>query len=483
MEFTSECRPLSVFKFFEMLSSVPHGSGNTGAISELCVRFAAERGLECYRDEYNNVIIYKKGSAGREDLAPVIIQGHLDMVCAKEPDDPTDMSTEPIKLEITDGYLHAKHTSLGGDNAIAVAMALSILDDDTLAHPPIEAVFTTDEETGMFGAAGLDASRLRGRRMLNLDSEEEGVFTAGCAGGVRANCSIPVKREKYGDGLVSYEVTVGGLLGGHSGCDIDKERASSNRLTGRFLHEASKRMPLRVISMSGGEYDNVIPGKTVSTVAVSAIDRSAFEKLAREYDAIYKKELQSCDPGVFLKVVTTENTDDPLTVCDTEKILTALRILPYGIQNMSMDIKGLVQTSLNMGVLRLENESFDYSYAIRSSVATQKKELLDRVETVTKLLGGSVATHGEYPGWEYARESALRDKVLEAYRIVYGGEGVVSATHGGLECGLFADKIPGLDCVSYGPELHDVHSVRERLGIASVGRVYDLTVKILELLD
>ena len=483
MIFTSECRPLAVFKFFEMLSSVPHGSGNTGAISELCVKFARERGLEYHRDELNNVIIYKKGSKGREDQAPVIIQGHLDMVCAKEPDDPTDMSTEPIKLEITDGYLHAKNTSLGGDNAIAVAMALAILDDDTLSHPPIEAVFTTDEETGMFGAAGLDASLLRGRRMLNLDSEEEGIFTAGCAGGVRANCSIPVERESFGDGLVPYAVTLSGLLGGHSGCDIDKERASSNRLMGRFLYAVTDELPLRLISMSGGEFDNVIPGKTDAVVAVSGVDSARFEELVSKYAEIFEKELRTADPGVTLTAVKTVTKEKTLTLKDTVKVLTALRILPYGIQNMSMDIKGLVQTSLNMGVLRLGEDSFDYSYAIRSSVATQKEELLDRVITVTELLGGTVSTHGAYPGWEYARISPLRDTVLEAYRQVYGKEGVISATHGGLECGLFADKIPGLDCVSYGPELHDVHSVRERLGIASVGRVYDLTVKVLELLD
>ncbi|MBP5208507.1 MAG: aminoacyl-histidine dipeptidase [Clostridia bacterium] len=483
MEFTEQCRPLSVFKFFELLSSVPHGSGNTKAISDICVDFAEKRGLEYYRDEYNNVIIYKKGSKGREDLAPVIIQGHLDMVCAKNPDDPLDMAREPIKLSIDGGYLHAVGTSLGGDDAIAVAMALAILDDDTLSHPPIEAVFTTDEETGMFGAAGLDASRLTGRRMLNIDSEEEGVFTAGCAGGVRANCSIPVSREKCGDGVQAYEITIGGLLGGHSGCDIDKERASSNLLAGRFLFAAAKLMPLRICAMSGGEFDNVIPGKTVAVAVVSEIDCRRFEALAEKYAGIYSFELQSCDPGVTLTVKKVKKPKDALTLSDTSKVLTALRILPYGIQHMDPDLKGLVQTSLNMGVLRLGENSFDYSYAIRSSVATRKQELLERVVTVTELLGGSVTTHGAYPGWEYRKVSPLRDKALQAYRDVYGAEAVISATHGGLECGLFADKLPGLDCISYGPELHDVHSVRERLGVASVGRVYDLTCRILELLD
>ncbi len=483
MEFTENCRPLSVFKFFELLSSVPHGSGNTKAISDICVDFAKKHGLDYYQDGYNNVIIYKKGSTGKENSEPVIIQGHLDMVCAKHPDDPVDMAKEPIKLVLDGDYLRADGTSLGGDDTIAVAMALAILDDDTLTHPPIEAVFTTDEETGMYGAAGLDASRLKGRRMLNIDSEEEGVFTAGCSGGVRANCEIPVKREPYGDGLVSYAVTIFGLSGGHSGCDIDKERGSSNKLMGRFLYELTKEMPVRLISLKGGEYDNVIPGKTVACVAVSQIDADRLEKLVFDFDRIFKKELSTSDPGVKLVCEKSDERGDTVILPDTINICRLLRILPYGIQNMSMDIKGLVQTSLNLGVLLLEADRLKYSFAVRSSVATQKKELLDRVRIVTELFGGSVSTRGEYPEWEYRKVSPLRDAALEVYRAVYGGEAKITATHGGLECGLFASKIRDLDCISYGPELHDIHSVNERLGIASVGRVYRLTCKILESLD
>ncbi len=482
MEFTENCKPLSVFKFFEALSSVPHGSGNTKAISDICVEFAKWRGLLCYRDDHNNVVIYKEGSACRENEEPVIIQGHLDMVCAKHPDDPMDMSVEPIQLVIDGDYLRAEKTSLGGDDTIAVAMALAILDSKTLSHPPIEAVFTTDEETGMFGAAGLDVSVLRGRRMLNIDSEEEGVFTVGCSGGLRANCEIPAAREKYGDGLVSYDVTVSGLLGGHSGCDIDKERGSSNKLISRFLFKASKLMPLRLIELQGGEFDNVIPSKTVATVAVSGIDADKFERLAKEYDGIYKHELSSSDPGVRLEACVSGVKAETVTVKDTEKLLKTLYIMPQGIQNMSMDIKGLVQTSLNMGILRLEHDCLKYSFAVRSSVLSQKKELYDRICTITEDAGGKTTSHGEYPGWEIKKDSPLRDAALAAYRDVYGGEAVITATHGGLECGLFADKIPGLDCISYGPELHDIHSVNERLGIASVQRVYDLTCRILQLL-
>ncbi len=483
MEFTESCKPLSVFKYFELLSSVPHGSGNTKAISDICVDFAKKHGLDYYQDDLNNVIIYKKGSAGRENAEPVIIQGHLDMVCAKNPDDPIDMAKEPIKLVIDGEYLRADNTSLGGDDTIAVAMALSILEDDTLSHPPIEAVFTTDEETGMYGASGLDASRLRGRRMLNIDSEEEGVFTAGCAGGMRTNCEIPVSREKFGDGLVSYDVMIAGLLGGHSGGEIDKERGSSNKLMGRFLYNAALNMPMRLISLEGGVFDNVISYKTTATVAVSELDADRFEALALSYDKIYKNELSTSDPGVNLTFCKSDCKGDTVVLPDTLKILKALYISPYGVQNMSMDIKGLVQTSLNLGILKLTENSLKYSFLIRSSVSTQKKELYDRVKTITELFGGTIKKHSDYPEWEYKKVSPLRDAALEAYRKVYGGEASITATHGGLECGFFSGKIKDLDCISYGPELYDIHSVRERLGIASVGRVYDLTCKILELLD
>lgn len=482
MEFTSECRPLAVFKFFELLSSVPHGSGNTKQISDICVDFAKKRGLEYYQDDLNNVIIYKAASKGRENSEPVIIQGHLDMVCAKEPDSDIDMSKEPVKLMIEDGYLKACKTSLGGDDIIAVAIALAVLDDDTLSHPPIEAVFTTDEETGLFGAAGLDASKLKGRRMLNIDSEEEGVFTAGCAGGVRANCSIPVKREKA-ENCVFFNVTVGGLMGGHSGVDIDKERANSNKMAARFLHGAAKKIPFGLCSLCGGQFDNVITNKTAAVAAVPEKYKSEFESLVSEYDRIFKNELSASDPGVKIECAEIKTDKDPVCAEDTAKILKALFLMPQGVQHMSMHIKGLVQTSLNMGVLALEDDAVKFSFSIRSSIKTQKEALLSKVTELTELFGGTVETHGAYPGWEYAEVSPLRDTVLKAYRDVYGKDGVVSATHGGLECGLFADKIPGIDCISYGPELHDVHSVRERLGIASVERIYKLTCRTLQLLD
>ena len=479
MKLYEKYSPSNVLRFFEYLSSVPHGSGNTKRISDLCVKFAKERGLDCIQDEWNNIIIKKPGSKGKEDCEPVILQGHLDMVCAKLPDDPVDMSVTPVKLICDGEWLYADKTSLGGDNIFAISTIMAILDDDTLSHPPIEALFTTDEETGMFGAAGLDASHLKGRRMLNLDSEEEGVFTVSCAGGVRANCTLPVKRTSAA-GQVCYEITVGGLLGGHSGMEIAKERGNSNKLAARMLFDAAKRFGLRLCTLEGGVFDNVITAKTTATVAVDEDKSAYFEKLIEEYDKIYKNEFASSDPGVYVTAEKTVYKGEAVTAEDTERALRCLFVLPQGVQTMSVDIQGLPETSLNMGILKLEDNELKFNFSIRSSVGTKKEDLYNKVETLVTMCGGSVEPKNRYPEWAYRKESPVRDTALEAYRKIYGKEAVISATHGGLECGLFSEKMPGLDCVSFGPEMYDVHSVRERLNLPSAERIYKLVCLILE---
>ena len=479
MKISSLYEPKKVLEFFELLSSVPHGSGNTKQISDICVNFAKERGLDYTQDDWNNVIIRKPGSPGKENCEPVILQGHLDMVCAKLPDDPVDMSVTPVKLMCDGTWLYADKTSLGGDNIIAVSTILAILDDDSLARPPIEALFTTDEETGMFGANGLDASLLKGKRMLNLDSEEEGVFTVSCAGGVRANCFIPVKREAAGADSVCYEITVGGLLGGHSGMEIAKERGNSNKLAARLLFDAAKRFGVRLCKLEGGVFDNVITAKTTATVFVEKSKAAEFENFIAEYDKIYKNEFASSDPGVYVAAEKTGYGGEAVTAEDSERALRCLFILPQGVQTMSVDIPGLPETSLNMGILKLEDNGIKCNFSIRSSVRTKKEELYKKVETLVKMCGGSVEPKNSYPEWAYRKDSPVRDTALEAYREIYGKEGVISATHGGLECGLFSDKIPGLDCVSFGPEMYDVHSVRERLNLASAQRIYKLVCLIL----
>lgn len=479
----SELNPKKVFEYFALLSSVPHGSGNMKPIAGICENFARERGLECIRDAADNIIIKKPGTAGYETSEPLILQGHLDMVCAKEPDCEKDMATEPIELYVDGDYLRARGTSLGGDNIIAVAMIMAILDSDDIAHPPIEAVFTVDEEVGLLGASALDFSSLNGKKMINLDSEEEGVFTVCCAGGVRVNATIPLNFENIPEGYVAYKIGVSCLMGGHSGVDIDKGRESANRLIIRFLKNFSDKVSFNLCSLEGGQLDNVICPEANAIVAFDN-DTASIAKLIRavsEYDAIYKNELAAGDGGVS---VTMESCDLPalgVVPNDTCRLLTALSVLPYHIQRMSRDFEGLVQTSLNMGVLKLTDNELKFSYSVRSSIASEKHDLVDKISSVLALAfpEARINLHGDYPSWEYKRDSELRDIIMSAYSETTGKVGIVAGTHGGLECGIFSESIKGLDCVSMGPDLAEVHSPRERLDIPSVERLWELMKDVL----
>ncbi len=478
-----DLKPKKVFEYFALLSSVPHGSGNMKPIAGICENFARERGLECIRDEADNIIIKKPGTEGYESSEPLILQGHLDMVCAKDPDCEKDMATEPIELYIDGNYLRARGTSLGGDNIIAVAMIMAILDSDDIAHPPIEAVFTVDEEVGLLGAAALDFSNLKAKRMLNLDSEEEGVFTVCCAGGVRVNATIPLIYEEMPEGYVAYKIGVSGLMGGHSGVDIDKGRESANRLIIRFLRRLSQRLPFSLCAIEGGQLDNVICPESTAVIAFQNDEISAgvLSEMVAAYDAIFKNELAAGDGGV---TVTAEPCDLPETriiTTDTIKLFSALNVLPYHIQRMSRDFEGLVQTSLNMGVLKMTEEGLKFSYSVRSSIASEKEDLVDKICGVLHLAfrDARIELHGDYPSWEYKRDSELRDVIMAAYKETTGKDGIVAGTHGGLECGIFSEKIKGLDCVSMGPDLAEVHSPRERLDIPSVERLWELMKDIL----
>lgn len=479
MAVLSNLEPKAVFAYFEKLCAVPHGSGNTRQISDLCAGFARELGLRCRQDGLNNLVIWKAASPGYEGAAPVILQGHMDMVCAKTEDCPKDMAKEGLDLRTDGKWVWAEKTSLGGDNGIAVAMILAILADGSLPHPPLEAVFTVDEETGMDGAFGLDCSDLKGRQLLNLDSEEEGVFTVSCAGGVRLDCVLPGAQAPL-EGEAGYAVTLSGLQGGHSGGDIHKGRGSANQLCGRVLFNAMERFPgFRVADIRGGRFDNVICSRNDARVAVPAERTEAFEAFIREFDGVLKNEYAGCDGGVTL---TCEKSvlDAALTAEDTSRLLHVLLALPQGVQAMSVDFPGLVQTSLNLGVMRMEADGLHFSFSIRSCIASQKEMMLQRVRAIVTHAGGAAAPRSAYPGWQYARQSVMRDRLLAAWRDLSGQEGRIEATHGGLECGLFIEKIPGLDAVSLGPELHDVHSAREKLSAASTERVYRLVLEFLK---
>lgn len=478
MAVLSGLEPQNVFAYFEMLCSVPHGSGNTRQISDLCVRFARELGLRWRQDAVNNVVIWKEGTPGYEGAEPVILQGHIDMVCVKTEDCPKDMSSEGLDL-VTDGeWVWADRTSLGGDDGIAVAMILAILADDTLPHPPLEAVFTVDEETGMDGARALDCSDLKGRKLLNLDSEEEGVFTVSCAGGVRLDCFLAGSRSGL-NGETGYAVILDGLLGGHSGTEIHRGRASANQTMVRVLYSAMERIQgLRLGDIRGGRFDNVICPQNRAEVAVPADRAGDFEEFIRAFSGILKNEYAGCDSGIALRCEKTE-LNSALSGKVTFRMLRTLLALPQGVQAMSVDFPGLVQTSMNLGVMGMEEDGLHFSVSVRSSIASQKAMAVQKVRAIVGSARGTVTQRGDYPGWQYNRQSALREDVLAAYKTVSGRDGVIQGTHGGLECGLFVEKIPGLDVVSAGPELRDIHSHQERLNVSSVRRVYEMTCELL----
>jgi len=479
MSVLSGLEPKKVFEYFEQLCSVPHGSGNTKQISDMCIGFAKELGLRCRQDEINNVVIWKDASPGYEQAEPIILQGHIDMVCAKRESCTKDMAAEGLDLETDGEWVWAKDTTLGGDNGIAVAMALAILADDTLPHPALEVVFTVDEEVGLLGAAALNCSDLKGKKLLNLDSEEEGVFTVSCAGGVRVDCLLP-GTWKAVEGEQGYSVALHGLLGGHSGAEIDKGRGSANQLMGRVLFSAMERVPgLRLADIRGGRFDNVICSRNDALVAVPQDKADQFEAFIREFDAVLKNEYAASDAGITLECAKAV-VDRAFDIETTAHVLHTLLALPQGVQAMSMDFPGLVQTSLNLGVMKVEEDGLHAAVSIRSCIASQKAMVLQRVRSLIEHAGGTVSERGDYPGWQYAKESAFRDMVMAAYKDVTGKDGVIEATHGGLECGLFIEKIPGLDALSMGPELRDVHSFNERLSVPSTERMYDLVCEVLK---
>ena len=476
----SALEPREVFQYFEEICAIPHGSTNTKEISDYCVNFAKERNLKYVQDEDGNVVIWKPATPGYENAEPIMIQGHLDMVCEKEADCDIDFEKDGLELQLEDGIISAKGTTLGGDDGIAVAYALAILDSDTIPHPPLEAVFTIDEEIGLLGAASLDCSVLKSKKMLNIDSEEEGYLLVSCAGGVTSTCYLPVERQKK-DGM-TMELTISGLNGGHSGVEIDKGRANACQLLGRSLYMLQKEISFDIIAVNGGLKDNAIPREASAVILVDAdTDMTAFENQVTKLQEIYKKEFLSVDPDVT--VTLTEKADGnemPMTKKATDKVIVALLNLPGGIQRMSADVEGLVQTSLNLGILETKEKEVVFSFSVRSSVGTEKEEVVNRMTSLMEMLGGRVDCKGDYPAWEYRQDSPLRDLMVRVYEEKYGKKPVIQAIHAGLECGFFSGKIPGLDCVSFGPDMKDIHTPKERMDAASVKRTWDYILEILK---
>ena len=469
--------PKAVLGYFEKLCTIPHGSGNTKMISDYLVSYAKEHGLRYIQDELNNVILFGDGTCGMEDHAPVILQGHMDMVCDKDPDCTLDMTTEGLDLTHDGEYIFARGTTLGGDDGIAVAYALALLEDKSIPHPPLEVIITVDEEIGMPGAKAIDVSMLKGRTMINIDSEVEGAFTVACAGAATATLRMDAPRTAPGGETVC--LTVDGLQGGHSGGEIHKNRGNANKIMGQLLARIQAVAPVRLVSLAGGVADNVIPRSCQAAVIVENADLQAISGIAQTLQAEVRAAHD--EPNATVSCRKGAYAADSVAPDATDRIIRMICQTPDAIQAMSKDIPGLPETSLNMGIMVLE-EDFHTDHSVRSSVNADKDVLLQKLRDMTEALGGTYSQRGEYPAWEYRAESPLRDTMVRVFREQYGYDPEVMAVHVGLECGMLGEKLPGLDCVSIGPELNDIHTSREKLGIASNLRTWNFLLAVLKAL-
>lgn len=474
-----------IFKYFSDISEIPRGSGNEKAVSDYLVSFAKAHQIECTQDEANNIIMIKPATKGYENEPAIILQGHMDMVCEKKKEYSHDFLKDPIKLIVDGDFLHAEDTTLGADNGIAVAYIMAIFMDESLEHPRLEAIITTDEEVGMNGAKALTISHLQGKYLINLDSEEEGYLLCSCAGGLTGTSTLPIKRVS-GFGK-KVKVCIGGLQGGHSGMDIDKNRSNATKLLGRLLFDLREQMPFGLINMQGGFKDNVIPREANAQLFISADDSdnlmqsfAALNKNITDIRTIYQQELSTSEPK--LEITVEDMGDDNYEVLHPvsfEKMLFLLIHLPNGVQVMSSDIEGLVETSLNMGIFQTLEDKVEFCTSVRSSKSSSKNHISSKLDYMTGFLGGDYVVRAQYPAWEFQKESPLRDHCQKIYRGMYGKDMIVQAIHAGLECGLIHEKLPGLDIVSIGPDITAVHTIEEKISISSTIRVYQFLEKVI----
>ena len=469
-------KPARVFKYFEDICNIPHGSGDMERIADYCVNFAKSHSLKYVRDGANNVVIYKNATAGYENAEPVILQGHLDMVCQKTEDRNIDFSDDGLEVFVDGDFVKARGTTLGADNGIAVAMVLAILESDEYSHPPIEAVFTTDEEIGMVGAKKLDMSLLSGRKMINIDSEEENAVTVSCAGGSDFEVTLPfapIKKE-------GTEITVifKGLQGGHSGIEIDKGRVNANILMGRFLNSLADNVNFDIVSINGGDKGNAIPNLCKIRLCINDVD-SFYSKAEIELNTI-KNELSEREKDFEPTIIVGEKSKFSVLPSDVKNdIIYALNCAPNGIIEMSAGIQGLVETSLNLGILATEENNIKMLFALRSNKKSAHVALENKLKRFFSKIPCEIKTWGHYPPWEFKENSPLQRLYIDTYKEIAGFEPSVVAIHAGLECGTFADALSGLDCISIGPDLFDVHTVNEKMSISSTERIFNVLTSLL----
>lgn len=471
-----------VLQYFRELEQIPRGSGNEKGVSDYLVNFAKSHGLEVVQDKALNVIIKKPATAGYENNPTIILQGHMDMVCEKTPESNHNFLTDPIELVIDGEWLKAKETTLGADNGVAVAMALAVLAADDVAHGPLEVLVTTSEETGMDGAVAVDGSLLSGKYLLNLDTEEEGEFIASCAGGCMMEVIIPrhlvTTPAHYTKGI---RLSINGLLGGHSGIEIHKQRANANQLLARTLYELRGVLEFDLASFSGGSKHNAIPRQATALIAIKEADVDTFLAMAKEKTVAFRQEFTPQDGEVEIVCAVEEC---PAQVFDAMRtsmpLIQFLYVAPHGVVGMSKSLEDLVETSLNLGVVTEEEDKLTIIAALRSSSVGPLTYLRNRIATIGQMLGLTVNVKGGYPAWEYEAHSSLEEQATALYERVTGEKPKVTAIHAGLECGLLKERIPQAQMISFGPTIKGAHTPEERLHLPSMARMYDFLLLLLK---
>ncbi len=470
-----------VFRYFEEIAAIPRCSGSEKQISDYMVEFAGKHGLEVIQDKALNIIIKKPAAHGYENAPTVILQGHMDMVCEKNKGTVHDFEKDPIKLRVVEDMIYAQGTTLGADNGIALAYVLALLASKDIPHPSLEALFTTDEENTMSGAPVIDAEKLKGKLLINLDSEEEGRFLVSSAGGLKAKLVIPVKWEKAPQNLTAYRLSIGGLKGGHSGVEIDKGRGNANKLMGRLLNSIKKECEMHIAEINGGLKSNAIPREAEVLLLTDADSRLKLEAVIGELETVFRSELRAVDPDAYIRFENAADKVEKILSKETaDRVIYSIVLAPNGIQSMSMEISELVESSTNLGVVNTTDNEIWLVNEIRSSVKSLKRNILSQVEALAGALGGSVRVESDYPEWEYNPESKLRPLFIKVYKEKYQTEPEIVAIHAGLECGVFMNKINGLDAISLGPDMYDVHTPNEHLSITSTERVWEFLLEVLK---
>ncbi len=475
MVILEKLQPVGVFKYFEEITSIPHGSGNCSDIAKYCTDFAEKHSLRYVRDDADNVIIYKPATKGYENADTVILQGHLDMVLQKTSDCRIDPEKEGLDIYIDGDYVKARGTTLGADNGIAIAMILAILESDNIPHPPIEALFTSNEEIGMVGALALDMGLLSGKKLINIDSEEEDILTVSCAGGSDFSITAPLNRKKAEGTLV--QVCLKGLKGGHSGVEIHKGRVNANILLGRLINTLQSETDFEILSVCGGDKGNAIPFMSTLSVVTSTPDQ--FVSLVEKCLDTVKTEISAREPNFDYEILVEDEKEHDVIGIKKELIFL-LACAPNGVLKMSAEIDGLVETSLNLGIFNTDEDNLFMLFSLRSNKESALKYLEKKLTALCTFIECVIETGGHYPPWEFKSNSQLQDLCKKVYAHKQGKEIKVEAIHAGLECGVLASGIKGLDCISIGPNLYDVHTTQERLSISSTARVYDLILEMLK---